>query len=400
MNLLDGENRKVLFLVPHPDDEINLAGGLLKMLGENNWEVFCAVLTMGDYYGVTTKRIYEYQESLRIFGIDEDHALYFGYPECNRSTVELMTNNPNKVVSSDQGVRETYGLREKPEFCYYKNKKHKEFSMKAIIEDICDLVEVIEPSVIFYSNRDNHPIHQLLTVAYEKAELKFKSTIPTVYTGFCYSTSWTAPRDFYDINLKKTVIKENENIDSYDWTKRIRFPVDIGSSKNLLSKNLTYKALKKHYTQKAVSNAKSVINSDKVFWIKNIGNEGTIDFIKLIDEQKDFVYSYWMREDVSLCDFSCYLCYKGETYIIPLTSDDIELYVNNRKVIVTETTKFYRMNNYSVKIIWEKDERILLDEVFFERTGYWRIIWYTIISNIENLVQSIWTRVLRKIKKN
>ena len=399
MNLIDGKNRKVLFLVPHPDDEINLAGGLLKLLVEKNWEVFCVVLTMGDYYGVTTKRIIEYQESLKILGVDKRHALYLGYPECDESMVDLMINNPDIIVSSKQGIRETYGLREQPEFCYYKNRKHKEFSLKSIIGDIGDILKEIVPSVVFYSNRDNHPIHQLLAVAYEMAESQLENNIPTVYTGFCYSTSWTAPRDFYGINLKKTVIKENENINNYDWSKRIRFPVDVASSRNILSKNLTYKALKKHHTQLAVSNAKSVINSDKIFWIRNIRNEQTIDFIKLIDIQENFVYSYWMKEDIDLNSFSCYICYAGEIHIMPLTSTNIELYVNNKKIIMTKNIKLDRKKNYYVKIVWKKDEEVLSDEVFFERTSWCKIIGYAITSNVENFVQSIWTRLLRKIKK-
>lgn len=64
------------------------------------------------------------------------YALYLGYPECDESMVDLMINNPDIIVSSKQGIRETYGLREQPEFCYYKNRKHKEFSLKSIIGDI------------------------------------------------------------------------------------------------------------------------------------------------------------------------------------------------------------------------------------------------------------------------
>ena len=80
--------------------------------------------------------------------------------------------------------KESYGLREQPEFCYYKNRNHKEFSLKSIIGDIGDVLKEIDPSVVFYSNRDNHPIHQLLAAAYEMAESQLENNIPTVYTGF------------------------------------------------------------------------------------------------------------------------------------------------------------------------------------------------------------------------
>ena len=84
---------------------------------------------------------------------------------------------------------------------------------------------------------------------------------------------------------------------------------------------------------------------------------------------------------------------------MPLTSTNIELYVNNKKIIMTKNIKLDRKKNYYVKIVWKKDEQVLSDEAFFERTSRCKIIRYAITSNVENFVQSIWTRLLRKIKK-
>lgn len=106
-----------------------------------------------------------------------------------------------------------------------------------------------------------------------------------------------------------------------------------------------------------------------------------------------------MKEDIDLNSFSCYICYAGEIHIMPLTSTNIELYVNNKKIIMTKNIKLDRKKKYYVKIVWKKDEQVLSDEAFFERTSWCKIIGYAITSNVENFVQSIWTRLLRKIKK-
>ena len=44
-----GENKSVLVIVPHEDDEINLMGGLLPLLVEKNMDVNICFVTNGDF---------------------------------------------------------------------------------------------------------------------------------------------------------------------------------------------------------------------------------------------------------------------------------------------------------------------------------------------------------------
>jgi LmbE family N-acetylglucosaminyl deacetylase len=48
---------KVLVLVPHPDDEINVAGNLFKWFKEAKAHVTVAIVTNGDYISALTKKI-------------------------------------------------------------------------------------------------------------------------------------------------------------------------------------------------------------------------------------------------------------------------------------------------------------------------------------------------------
>ena len=47
---------KVLVLVPHPDDEINVVGNLFKWFKEAKAHVTVAIVTNGDYISALTKK--------------------------------------------------------------------------------------------------------------------------------------------------------------------------------------------------------------------------------------------------------------------------------------------------------------------------------------------------------
>ena len=98
---------------------------------------------------------------------------------------------------------------------------------------------------------------------------------PEIYKGFCYNGSYLGRKDFYDLNLSGVAKAEGEFINdpNYDtdfppylWQDRLRLPVTRSALSRTLNCNLIYNALRAHFSQGIIHNAKRIINSDQVFW--------------------------------------------------------------------------------------------------------------------------------------
>ena len=74
-----GENKSVLVIVPHEDDEINLMGGLLPLLVEKNMDVNICFVTNGDFEVPGELRIAEAISALQCLGISSDKVFFLGY---------------------------------------------------------------------------------------------------------------------------------------------------------------------------------------------------------------------------------------------------------------------------------------------------------------------------------
>ena len=69
---------KVLFFVPHEDDELLIGGGLLVSLArDEKYDVNVVIATNGDYYPYEhPNRIEESISALNTMGIDNDHIIF------------------------------------------------------------------------------------------------------------------------------------------------------------------------------------------------------------------------------------------------------------------------------------------------------------------------------------
>ena len=60
--------KRCLIIVPHPDDEINVAGGIFDQLLDNDYDITVAFTTYGDYNPkLSKKRVKEAQKAKKIF---------------------------------------------------------------------------------------------------------------------------------------------------------------------------------------------------------------------------------------------------------------------------------------------------------------------------------------------
>ena len=229
-----------LIIVPHQDDEINLCGNILDVIVEN-WDLYIVYSSLDSrkQYGLQRKK--EAIEACGVWGIDKDHIIFLEYPDTpNISMIHFFNDNPS-----------------------------------AIISDIYNIIEKLRPSIFFVVDFDFHSDHRMLSITFEKAMGKilkdFPAYEPLVFKGFCYETAYYGVEDYCASMLKECVPTErNLSNPSWEWQKRIS--IQSVDNNRFIWKRKAFKALSKHKSQYATLHAKSIINSDNVFWIKRTDN--------------------------------------------------------------------------------------------------------------------------------
>lgn len=69
--------QKVLVIIPHEDDEINVAGSVMYSYVQKGADVYCAFTTNGDYSFWARTRMHEAWRSLQTLGVQ--HVVFLGY---------------------------------------------------------------------------------------------------------------------------------------------------------------------------------------------------------------------------------------------------------------------------------------------------------------------------------
>ncbi len=271
------DNKNVMVIVPHQDDDINLVGGLIEQYTENGSNVSVVFSTNGDYAKKEEIRAAEAVNVLTELGVKKENIYYLGFAD--QWTVQIHNGQKichiydsidvDKQWTSHCGKIATYGTQSID--CYLKlpyTRNNFLYSLQSIIEEKM-------PDTIFAVDFDDHVDHRATSLLFEEAMnniLKVnKDYHPTVYKGFCYGTAWFATKDFFDnINLLSTKKPDdktwNHSSFGYIWENRSRFPMSVNNINPILSNNSVYNSLSKYSSQHAVDKAECILNGDKVFW--------------------------------------------------------------------------------------------------------------------------------------
>lgn len=73
------KNKNVMIIVPHQDDEINVAGATIKNYVDGGSEVTVVFTTNGDYYGLGEIRINEAINAVGKLGVKPENVVFLGY---------------------------------------------------------------------------------------------------------------------------------------------------------------------------------------------------------------------------------------------------------------------------------------------------------------------------------
>lgn len=304
--------QKLLVVIPHPDDELNIAGVLMRNVLLREGQVFIIYTTNFDAYGekVAQTRLKEIKKLCDRLSIPGDNIFYMGY--------QASLYHEGQCADSE---RYTFALG-KEETCAKKIYGKEVLQTFVNMEDMLyEIISRIEPDVICGIDCDSHEDHRIASVALDQVIDRMSqekaSQVPLVLKGFSYATAWRSVPDFY-VNknyLNSSIMNYNDSSDTskYDWEARVRIPyinsADLGHT---LRSSYLYRCYAAYMSQNALSHMNQIINGDQVFWVsKSYGNERFFSGTKIMPSnkisyhkiasypQRDFLYEVFCEFDKS-----------------------------------------------------------------------------------------------------
>lgn len=274
------KNLKAMIIVPHEDDELNIAGGLLASNYFSPENTYIVYTTNGDYSCNHAVRIKESKKIANTLKIPFNNFIFLGYPDQAAKEENHIYNihEPDVFVSKHKRT-ETFCIPTKKEFHLQEYQKHAKFNHESLLNDYLCLLNKYKPDVIFCVDFDSHPDHRCTSLMFEKTMgiiLKSnKEYKPLIYKGFAYPTAYKGENDLNSLNFKCSNFKTEPNSLTklqnpyYEWDERIRFPVKFTQK---LFNNKLYKLLKIYRSQMIINMTTQIINSDIIFWQRRADN--------------------------------------------------------------------------------------------------------------------------------
>lgn len=278
--------KTILVVVPHEDDEINLAGSTIYRFVQEGKRVICVFVTNGDWLYSVDVRMKEALQSLKALGVDSENAVFLGYPDGGvHGEHSLFMHGKNEVMNT-AGHTHTYGSSFKKDFATEEYGHPQSYIWKNLIQDLENVVLKYKPDMIIGTDFDNHPDHRMCSIALDTAmgnilNRDSNSYFPIYLKGFAYSIAFEGKDDFFSFtNIKPSLINEKAltypelgtDNPAFEWEKRICIPALDACRTFDLHKNVIYKALCSYISQRIFVRAGRIINGDQVYWKRRTDN--------------------------------------------------------------------------------------------------------------------------------
>lgn len=302
--------QRVMLIVPHQDDEVNVMGGAIEEYVRYGSEVYVVYLTNGDLTPYEL-RFSEAIDCLAKQNIPEDHVIFLGYGDQWVDGPHLYNAEPGKILQSKAGNFATYGTADHPAY-----REGADYTVENLLANMESVILEYRPDVIYCCDYDAHGEHKATSLVFEKVmgRILQRGTDyqPRIFKGFAYRTAWFGIDDFYDLNMKSTTKYYAEGyvlpVDHYRWADRIRLPVEASGLSRSLPGSGQYDLLKSHVSQEAQTEAKSVINGDRVFWERYTTSLCNRAEIKVTSGDADFLNDFMLLETKDLLDGERWPC--------------------------------------------------------------------------------------------
>lgn len=277
-------NKTVMILVPHEDDELIIAGSIFPILRANHCNISVVYSTNGDYTSVDLgkRRLEEALDYCKHEGISVENVFFMGFGDQGTRGEHLY--NSNVPIKSPAGREQTYGLESHKSVAelYFGNEvEYSSENYKRILKSI--LINIL-PDIIICIDCDIHSDHIALSLMFEDvlSELIRKQNFtPIVLKAFAHDMLWMGVKDRSSINLKACLPIEKNPYHTYAvqfqksyyaWEDRIRFPVFSRYATSWGYGNLFRKTMLCYRSQYVKFHFNRLLNSDQLFWERKTDN--------------------------------------------------------------------------------------------------------------------------------
>lgn len=267
------ENKKIMVIVPHEDDEINIAGSVLFQLRKRHIPCVVVFMTNGDLYCNANRRQKEAEKSLRFLHIKKENVYFLGYPDvADIKNGCVYTTHIGNIFVSKSGYNHTYSGTNREEYIYSKKRFHHDYNKKNYFEDLKDIILEISPNIIITNDMDEHPNHKELSIMIEETICEIikeqRGFNPFLWKTYAYDLAFYSADDYSPYNLQQSITSNTSLYHSLKWDARLRLPVPYQARTKILANNIIFQTMWKHHSQTGYIYASRIANSDKVYWMR------------------------------------------------------------------------------------------------------------------------------------
>lgn len=368
--------RSVMFIVPHEDDEINMAGATIYGAIQEGLDVYVVFLTNGDYeYTFDVRRNETYQMAKEI-GLPQENIIFLGFGDFIGHEI---IQNKSGIINSRTNHDKTYGL----DFASLVMNEAQPYSWSGIIQSLIDVMLHFKPDTIIATDYDTHVDHRLCTLTVANAIewiIKYTDFRPQFFNGFAYATGYETVDDYFDNNLLSTIINKralpsNEfstGNPTLSWTHRLRIPVLCDCREGSLVTNPIFKAMAAHMSQEGYKRGARLINGDQVFWRRRTDNLALHAEITVSSGEASYLNDF-LRFNIANVKLNSY---NPDDYMWIPTIDDIERKVRiafNKTTVLQVIQLFGNVHNTynycSIRIEMSNGKQIVLKEIAYMGQG-------------------------------
>lgn len=271
----------VMVIVPHEDDEINVAGATIYGAVKEGLQIILVYVTNGDFQYKADIRYKEVKRMASIMSLPMENIHFLGFPD--NSGKELLATR-DRVFINHAGFSETHGSYGIIDYPTQYMGGPLSYTYNNLVLAIKDIIGRFKPSTIIAIDEDVHVDHQLTSIAVEESICKVvkenSNYTPKVLKSFAYDTDFESINDYYAMHLQSTVQNRawivadflSTNNPMLLWEDRIRIPVPDDCRSTSLVGNPIFRALGAHMSQSSYKHGPKLINGDQIFWQRRTDN--------------------------------------------------------------------------------------------------------------------------------
>ena len=272
---------QVLVVVPHPDDDVVIAAGVVWRAHARGEQVRIVYVTNGDRQGVSVglRRQGEAVSGQAALGTPEDNLIFLGYPNGGLVALREQFNTPEAGYVSPTGVAATYGTRGlgRADYHTYRWGLPAPYNWPALVGDLADLVEMFRPHHIFTVSRlELHEDHAVTSEALAEAlgrvvagDPGYRAAIHTTFVWPGDSNNWPNAVDPTELFAPTPNLDPGKGL---VWEARESLDVPRVMQSWALSFNPKALAMAAHASQGGVGYLEDYLHKDEFFWVCPVGS--------------------------------------------------------------------------------------------------------------------------------